>query len=90
MAQEDNIKGWTFYESMTGAYRNDAVADCEIDVDEESIQIRCQEGGSGYLSQQTSANIPVEVMARIMRQAGYTVTKDEKTDETVQVSGDKR
>ena len=77
MAQEDNtVKGWTFYESMTGAYRNDAVADCEIDVDEEGIQIRCQEGGSSYSSQQTSANIPIEVMAKIMEQAGYTVTKD--------------
>ena len=77
MAQEDNtVKGWTFYESMTGAYRNDAVADCEIDADEEGIQIRCQEGGSSYSSQQTSANIPIEVMAKIMEQAGYTVTKD--------------
>lgn len=46
--------------------------DVEVEVGEESINVRCEEG-SGYSAQITSVDVPFAVIAEMMRAAGWTM-----------------
>jgi hypothetical protein len=74
---ERDARGWRFSQYYAGADcdRNRQDVDIEIDSDND-IVVACREG-SRYSEQSTRVYIPIDVMIRIMRQAGYDVTPND-------------
>jgi len=76
MSEERNEQGWRIEatEFMNFANCSRRGREIEVSVEAESVEINVEEG-SGYLSQRTTAYIPMEIMVVLMRNAGYTVTR---------------
>lgn len=72
----NNVNDWSVDcgEHYNSAGYNGRGPSIEIDVDNETINVRVDEG-SGYMAQQTTCNIPIEVMVRLIEHAGYVVTR---------------
>ena len=67
----NGTNGWTVEGTMATRHRSGHETELEIGAEYLSIEV---EQGSGYLAQHTSTYIPIEVLAELFRQAGWTCT----------------
>lgn len=67
-----HINGWNV--ETTRFYNAATHGGVEVCMESDHVQVDVTQG-SGYMREQTSAYIPMEVIIRMMEHAGYTVTR---------------
>jgi predicted metal-dependent hydrolase len=67
---------WVFEQSEFINAVHTARHNIEVIVDREHVEVVVDEG-SGYLSQHTTAYVPIEIMVRLLEHAGYSVASRE-------------
>ena len=76
MPSEEQDNGWKIEkgEFLNHASKRTPGKEVEIYIDKEDIEVRVEEG-RGYLSQNCTAYVPVEIMIEMLRHAGYVITR---------------
>ena len=76
MGVERDERGWAVETSefMNCASRQRRGSSVEVTLDKEDLEVRVDEG-SGYLSQTTTAYVPLDILVRMLQHAGYKVER---------------